>query len=585
MEYVENLPSVPINAKNVKIISEPEDFYETLLTLISKSNERIYISSLYLGDGKLENALVDKIDNRLRDVLNLRVTILLDYLRGTRGERLEKSSTTLLKRIADRSTIYLYHTPYLKGFLKQTIPERSNEVIGLQHMKLYIFDDHVLLSGANLSDSYFTNRQDRYILFENSKELADYFSQVVDVVGQLSFVLDKDGQCTINPLCPIHPVTGNTKEFSRELNDRLKKVMESLRSASPSHSQSDTVAYPILQMGMFEVEQEHQLMKRLLSTENPSMKFTMASGYFNCLEEYEDLMTNKGKYDLDILVASPKANGFLNAQGLSGQIPAVYSNILHNFYSKVQESNRKSLKLFEYDREGWTFHSKGFWIEHPNYSATIVGSSNYGYRSAFRDLEAQVFLVTKDQNLREQLKEMVLIPTGLMVAREVWKNVNRKPAQVVRTSSMFTPSQSRELPRRRHQASEATTSKVNPFERKELLARIGGTSVRNLCSKQAEEEKPEPLEKLLKDEKWSIIYRYPDIVKFVLIARFKLMQTVGSVIVIPYMSYLFANTETISPTFYFSTVVAGIVAPLMLIVMSKYLTRIVGVISINETNE
>ena len=61
--------------------------------------------------------------------------------------------------------------------------------------------------------------------------------------------------------------SGNTKDFSRELNDRLKKVMESLRSASPSHSQSDTVAYPILQMGMFEVEQEHQLMKKLLSTE------------------------------------------------------------------------------------------------------------------------------------------------------------------------------------------------------------------------------------------------------------------------------------------------------------------------------
>ena len=33
MEYVENLPSVPINAKNVKIISEPRDFYETLLVI------------------------------------------------------------------------------------------------------------------------------------------------------------------------------------------------------------------------------------------------------------------------------------------------------------------------------------------------------------------------------------------------------------------------------------------------------------------------------------------------------------------------------------------------------------------------
>ena len=51
---------------------------------------------------------VDKIDNRLKDVLDLRVTILLDYLRGTRDERLEKSSTTLLKRIADRSTVRFF---------------------------------------------------------------------------------------------------------------------------------------------------------------------------------------------------------------------------------------------------------------------------------------------------------------------------------------------------------------------------------------------------------------------------------------------------------------------------------------------
>ena len=47
---------------------------------------------------------------------------------------------------------------------------------------------------------------------------------------------------------------------------------------------------------------------KMLNFQNPSMKFTMASGYFNCLEEYEDLMTNKGKYDLDILVASPKVS-------------------------------------------------------------------------------------------------------------------------------------------------------------------------------------------------------------------------------------------------------------------------------------
>ena len=30
--------------------------------------------------------------------------------------------------------------------------------VGLQHCKLYVFDNSVLISGANLSQDYFTNR-------------------------------------------------------------------------------------------------------------------------------------------------------------------------------------------------------------------------------------------------------------------------------------------------------------------------------------------------------------------------------------------------------------------------------------------
>ena len=39
------------------------------------------------------------------------------------------------------------------------------EIFGLHHMKLYIFDNDVMISGANLSESYFTTRIDRYYYF------------------------------------------------------------------------------------------------------------------------------------------------------------------------------------------------------------------------------------------------------------------------------------------------------------------------------------------------------------------------------------------------------------------------------------
>lgn len=43
----------------------------------------------------------------------------------------------------------------------RVLPPRVNEVIGVSHVKAYIFDDDVIMSGANLSSDYFTNRQVR----------------------------------------------------------------------------------------------------------------------------------------------------------------------------------------------------------------------------------------------------------------------------------------------------------------------------------------------------------------------------------------------------------------------------------------
>ena len=84
---------------------------------------------------------------------------------------------------------------------------RFREAPGVWHSKIYVFDDAVIISGytifsnntlaigvyfllctyscfvlrANLSDSYFTNRQDRYILFERCPELATFYHNFITV--------------------------------------------------------------------------------------------------------------------------------------------------------------------------------------------------------------------------------------------------------------------------------------------------------------------------------------------------------------------------------------------------------------------
>ena len=71
------------------------------------------------------------------------------------------------------------------------------ETRGVQHMKICIFDDHVLLTGSNLSDSYFTDRDDRWVLFQNNPELADYCDDLVNSVIDFSYQMDDEAKLIV----------------------------------------------------------------------------------------------------------------------------------------------------------------------------------------------------------------------------------------------------------------------------------------------------------------------------------------------------------------------------------------------------
>ena len=93
----------------------------------------------------------------------------------------------------------------------------------------------------------------------------------------------------------------------------------------------------------------------------------------------------------------------------SGGIPHAYTLLARDFYRLIQERNQtEHIYLYEYVRDKWTFHAKGLWYYFPNESwpsLTLIGSPNFGHRSVYRDLEAQVAIVTNNQSLREALHE------------------------------------------------------------------------------------------------------------------------------------------------------------------------------------
>lgn len=92
----------------------------------------------------MKEACEAAVDNRTED---FEINILLDFTRGSRGKK--NSRTMLCPLITNFPNVHVafYHTPDLRGFLKRIIPDRFNETIGLNHVKIYLFDDSFIVSG------------------------------------------------------------------------------------------------------------------------------------------------------------------------------------------------------------------------------------------------------------------------------------------------------------------------------------------------------------------------------------------------------------------------------------------------------
>ncbi|XP_029621309.1 CDP-diacylglycerol--glycerol-3-phosphate 3-phosphatidyltransferase, mitochondrial [Salmo trutta] len=422
----EHVPAFRVPGTHIHILTSPDQFYQAMKARIKTAKRRVVMASLYLGTGPLEQDLVDCMQEALQrsqevDNSVLQVSILLDYTRGSRGQTNSRTMLLpLLQQYSSRMRVSLYHTPDLRGLLRLLVPQRFNETIGVQHIKAYLFDDDLIISGANLSDSYFTNRQDRYVLLENCWEVADFFSDLVGAVGDVSLQLQPDDSVSMMENM-VHPYRGNRDDFSASARQHIMEVVNTARTrqdiakserlkreSKGEGGKEDTWVFPLVQMKPLGIQVDEEITRRLLTDAGPGATVFLTSGYFNLTRAYMSLVLGVGA-DYRILTASPEVNGFFGAKGIAGEIPAAYIHIARQFYSKVcQLGQQERVHLHEYHRAHWTFHAKGLWYYlrgQVRPCLTLIGSPNFGYRSVHRDLEAQIAIVTDNQELQAHLQE------------------------------------------------------------------------------------------------------------------------------------------------------------------------------------
>ena len=230
------LPTYWVKTSNIAILSTPTEFYETLLKHSQTAKKRISLAALYLGTGQLEEELVRSICTNYCQKDHLKVHVVMDRNRGTRLEHSKKDTSdtspttkqsaatlfqsSLQSAITSTTDISNFRVGLLEMPLKSNdwftkfilprLPPRYNELLTTFHLKAYAFDDTLIMSGANLSNDYFTSRQDRYWVIKN-KALATLYHNMIEILYDASN--DMNGSKNINLNSEHSPLPFSTSIF------------------------------------------------------------------------------------------------------------------------------------------------------------------------------------------------------------------------------------------------------------------------------------------------------------------------------------------------------------------------------------
>ena len=412
----------PLKAHHITPISSsnhppsPNEFHSHLLQLIRNAQHRVHLASLYIGPAASAAATEEhELLHALTDLAAYRphveVKLLMDANRAlrpvmtTKHDKPTSSAEAVFKCIQARTPssqfsgkpclLYLFNpSPRLL-----VLPSPLNEVDGVFHIKCYIIDDNLILSGANLSQEYFTDRQDRYTWFTNGGGgLVEFYVELVNALCDYSHVYDG----VVN--------SKKKRRDEKDRNDLIQRVSNLMKGASNdcatvfstmdnNNDDPSVVAYaiPTFQSpsSLMSSSNDVVLTQNLISSAaKEHLILQLASAYLNPTRTLLQELAKLPNRHVQLLTAGPISHGFAPKHGLARKgdwVPQVFSTISKTLMQQQQYD------VLWYSRPGWTFHAKGMWITSPNIQhslvAAMVGSGNYGYRSWHRDVESNVIMV------------------------------------------------------------------------------------------------------------------------------------------------------------------------------------------------
>ncbi|HEX7552377.1 MAG TPA: CDP-diacylglycerol--serine O-phosphatidyltransferase [Geothrix sp.] len=409
-----SLPSIPMQASAVRVLSSPAEFRSVLLERIGLARRRIVLVALYLQDDPSGREIMDALYAAYRANPALEIQVLVDLHRARRG-LIGKA-----KCPGNEAMYQEYAARYGEGVTIRGVPVSRRELFGVLHLKGFIIDDTVLYSGASLNDVYLGRggryRLDRYHLFE-SRVLADCMVAFVRTT-----LLDRPEVAPLNGTVtdPADGPAPGMRDFRREL--RMARYLFEGSRPDPG----EVAVTPLAGLGA-----DSQLNGTILAlVKSAQKKLVLYTPYFNLPGDLRRALTRQlaqGR-KVVIVVGDKTANDFYIPPSepfkVIGLLPYLYESNLRLFAKAQRRAIADGqLQIFLWRHADNTFHLKGLFVDD---AAALVTGNNLNPRAWHLDLENGLLL--RD-------------PKGLLKAKHA-----RERASILKHASRLTSFQELDTP-------------------------------------------------------------------------------------------------------------------------------------------
>jgi len=357
-----------VRPQRVQILSTPKAFYDSLVERCDAATTRVTLSALYWGTDPLAADLAEAVARAARRGVVVNVT--LDAARAGRRDKDGRTSVDALAGVAAAGgDVNLVDASGRRGLV--------GEILGVYHAKACVFDGATLLTGANLSEEYFSTRQDRYVVVRDSK-VADWYDAAVRAAARAP---DAPARArALQELCagpaPAAP-------------PRRRRLHRSRRRPT-------AMLFPTAQVRDLLAFEEHALVALL----EASPRCGLSTAYANPSSVIVGALQTT---DATVVVPSIRTHGFADATGIKALLPLAHARFAWDLATALGKTG----EVREWVSTNQTYHAKGCWAfsagDERRVCATVVGSSNWNVRSHRRDVELGAVVIARDAGLRRRL--------------------------------------------------------------------------------------------------------------------------------------------------------------------------------------